>query len=760
VEYGPTTSYGSSTTAINAGDGIEAAGVRVQLAGLEPGTRYYARLAAQNELTTTVGSDVTFTSLAATGPSAWSLPDGRAYEMVSPLANARGNVYVPDTGHIPLSHHQTSTRQPLRASADGNAVTYAAAPPESGGNGSVGTYEGNDFLATRGADGWTATDIMPPTGNLSPYRDGGGFSSDLSVAVLRTSDVQLTPDAPLNCEVLYSRTGDGAYHAAFTSTQTPGQCGSPQLAGLSANNSSIVFESEAALTPEAVSGSSEQFFETVNLYDSVAGRVYLVNVLPNGKPVVNAAFGGVSAAGEELREPFLKGSPGYHHYGRVISADGTRIVWTDLNTGNLYVRENPAGPSPSTVQVDASVGGGGQYRGASSDGSKVFFTKSGHLYVYDLKSAATNDLTPAGGVLGVTGVSEDGSYVYLVAESLLASNENANSEQAQGGQPNLYLRANGNTTFVAVLSARDNKWIGPAASGEYYFGDWRSSDKARTAEVAPDGRHLVFMSTRSLTGYDNSGGCSLEGEEAGCPEVFMYDAGTRRIFCASCNPSGEPPGAELRDPEAVGGAFLPSPLSQGTYQLRWMSNDGNRVFFDSSEPLVPQDTNGVQDVYEWERAGTENCSQETDCIYLISSNLGSEDAFLVDASASGNDVFFTTRAQLVPADRNENVDLYDARVEGGFAQAASACSGSGCQGTPSVSPTFPTPSTASFEGSGNFPSPPVAKPLTRQKLKNALRRCRQVPMKRRRARCEARARRRYGAKSSATRRLHRRGTKK
>jgi hypothetical protein len=267
------------------------------------------------------------------------------------------------------------------------------------------------------------------------------------------------------------------------------------------------------------------------------------------------------------------------------------------------------------------------------------------------------------------------------------------------------------------------------------------------------------MSTRSLTGYNNSGPCVQDGEAARCPEVFTYDAGAQRIFCASCNPSGEPPGAERRDPEAVGGGFLPSPLSQGTYQLRWMSGDGNRVFFDSSEPLVPQDTNGVQDVYEWERAGTGSCGQESNCIYLISSNLSSEDAFLLDASASGNDVFFTTRAQLVPADRNENVDLYDARVGGGFPPAAGGCSGAGCNGAPPMPPTLPLPATATFEGTGNLPTVAPANPLTRaQRLKNALRQCRKQPTRRRRVTCEAHARRQYGDKSRVARRAHRRGS--
>ena len=54
-----------------------------------------------------------------------------------------------------------------------------------------------------------------------------------------------------------------------------------------------------------------------------------------------------------------------------------------------------------------------------------------------------------------------------------------------------------------------------------------------------------------------------------------------------------------------GGAsgFLPISWND-TYMQRWMTDDGNRVFFDTSVGLVPQDTNGRQDVYEWEREGT------------------------------------------------------------------------------------------------------------------------------------------------------------
>jgi len=49
---------------------------------------------------------------------------------------------------------------------------------------------------------------------------------------------------------------------------------------------------------------------------------------------------------------------------------------------------------------------------------------------------------------------------------------------------------------------------------------------------------------------------------------------------------------------------------------------------------------------------------------LISSGTDPDNTYLLGSSASGNDVFVITRAQLVAADHNGNDDVYDARVGG------------------------------------------------------------------------------------------------
>jgi hypothetical protein len=215
--------------------------------------------------------------------------------------------------------------------------------------------------------------------------------------------------------------------------------------------------------------------------------------------------------------------------------------------------------------------------------------------------------------------------------------------------------------------------------------------------VTPNGGALAFASIRSLTGYDNGT----------VRELFVYDAETQQLLCASCNPTGEPAKPGENYPP------VPNNNEDGTYQYRWVSADGSRVFFDSSEALVPQDTNGVEDVYEWERNGAGSCRQSPGCIYLISGDLSVGEALFADASESGNDVFFTSRADLVPQDQGENVVLYDARVNGGFPRTASACTGTGCQGVPPAPPTFATPSSVTFNGIGNFPPSPGVKPKSR-----------------------------------------------
>jgi hypothetical protein len=734
-EYGTSASYGSTTppAAFAAGSGTVSAAA--QLSGLLPDTVYHVRVVVTDVYGTTQGADITLMTFS---PRVYGLPDGRVLEMVTPVAFENAGAYVPDaygSGSVSHSASRTLTTLPFQVSADGNAVAYLAGPTSGGSNPPGG---GNEYVATHTPGGnWTSVDVTPFGDNISYY---SAFSSNLSTGILGSSlEPPLTADAPgSQYEVLYTRTGDGDYHALFT-TKPPNRLSSefgttnirsgqqrPLIyGGASADMSHLLFEANDALTSNAVDGGKAEN----NLYESFGGQLRAVNVLPGAiKSTPNASFGAsaVPKANEE-EPPALS---------RVISGDGTRIFWTDLNAHNLYVRVS----GTTTMQIDASQGpgssGGGLFWIASSDGSKVFFTDcskltpdstalsgggcgepdrpepeltGNDLYEYEVNPVAgqpgtLTDLTVdhnasdplSADVQGVVGASEDGEYVYFVANGVMAPG-------AVSTQPNLYLRHAGETRLVATLAPIDNKHF----SSQPPVGDWQPSLCCRSAEVTPDGRSITFLSQRNLTGYDSHG----------MSEVFVYESVTGKLLCVSCNPSGE-------SPSVAGGTFAAAlPVSwNGTYSARAISEDGSRVFFDSFEPLVPQDTNGVQDVYEWERDGTGVCRDSGGCVYLLSGGVDVEDSYLIGGSASGNDVFFATRAQLVPQDENEVFDVYDARVAGAQLLAPPACSGTGCQGVPPTPLIFATPASVTFSGVGNFSPPTPVKEKVKRKKKTKMKR--------------------------------------
>ena len=224
---------------------------------------------------------------------------------------------------------------------------------------------------------------------------------------------------------------------------------------------------------------------------------------------------------------------------------------------------------------------------------------------------------------------------------------------------------------------------------------------ARAPVSPPSGTTVLFTSQAQLTSYAN----------AGFDELYLYEATSGRLTCVSCNPSGAP---------ATSAAYLTgNQLSLGgeprnAFLTRNLSDDGSRVFFQTKEALVPQDTNEQTDVYEWERegaGGAGGCSRSSasfnagsgGCLYLISTGESADQSYFGDASADGGDVFFFTRQPLVGQDQDDNDDLYDARVEGGIAAQnpppPAGCTGEGCLGPNGAQPVLDAPASTAFEGS-------------------------------------------------------------
>jgi hypothetical protein len=102
----------------------------------------------------------------------------------------------------------------------------------------------------------------------------------------------------------------------------------------------------------------------------------------------------------------------------------------------------------------------------------------------------------------------------------------------------------------------------------------------------------------------------------------------------------------------------------------------------------------------------------------ISTGTSNSISLFLDASSNGNDVFFITRDQLVPQDTDGNMDVYDARVNGGFPAPSPLppCTGDGCKPPTTAPPAAPTIGTVTFSGPGN-PKPSAPKATGKKKGK-------------------------------------------
>jgi hypothetical protein len=600
---------------------------------------------------------------------------------------------------------------------------------------------GAEYLATRGSDGWSSEDVIPKQSVedavlCNNFNTGiAGYTADLSKAILADgagqngknvgginnpycghNEPSLAPEEVEGVQNLFVR-DDGLFSFRFLNV-TPGGVAPENTwfdAG-SADYSHVVFNENAPLTKDApshvvVDQATNNVPVTVweDLYEWSASTVRLVSYLPDGT-VVQGTLPWTTWEGPNRDNPGggTSNNPSASQFTNTISADGSRIFFQA--EGNLYVREDAA----TTVQVDASQGsgpgGGGKFMSATPDGSKVFFTDgdgagltgrtvpgSGvNLYEYEVpaqdgKAGTLTDLTASSDarVLGLTGTSEDGAYVYFVAEGALASG-------AKTGSPNLYVVHGGEIMFVATLGAGDGC-------------DWNA--QCLTARVSSNGRYVGFTSLESLTGYDNNAvdptrcGIPYDGKnESACREVYLYDAGANRLSCASCDPTGAPPvgNALIREPTypSIGQTLTQTHLSRNV-------TDSGQVFFDTPDALVPHDNNGDEDVYMYKEGHAR----------LISSGTQAGPSYFVDGSENGSEVFFTSLQQLVRRDQDQSYDVYDARVDGGFPEQGfqPECGDEGCRGLASNPPVLSLPDSASLISSGNVTPTPVAKPKSRSK---------------------------------------------
>jgi hypothetical protein len=463
--------------------------------------------------------------------------------------------------------------------------------------------------------------------------------------------------------------------------------------------------------------------------------LHLVSLLPNG-----VASGDDTTAGTGNAEsiPNMREQSVSH----AVSADGSRVFWTAspqgppgirggaLIPGKVFVRINATQPQSAvvggvcteadracTLPISESVSGEpAHFEAASTDGTRAIFkfensSLKGDLYEFNV--AKTKATLIAHKVLrSILGASEDASRLYFASEEVLTG-VNAQGSAPVAGKANLYYFDSTKTgsnrfRFIGSFSLQELNSVEEV-------GPFVPRPVLHTSRVSADGLAAIFTSFASLTGYDN---VDIESGET-VREVFLYDAaadsGEGALHCISCDPSGErPEGEEERQTGNSGELPTAAVIPGAQFQLyfsRALSADGKRAYFNAYGSLVPGDTNGAMDVYQWEAPGSGGCTAESPrfavsaggCLSLISSGESPAGSEFLDATPTGSDVFFRTAASLLPQDYGL-LDVYDARIDGGFPPpplVPGECEGEACQ-HPGSPPGIQTPASAAFSGPGNL----------------------------------------------------------
>ena len=373
-EYGLTDTYGSFVPVPdgNVGSGDAVQSVEEPVSGLAPNTTYHFRLVAENGTGPSEGPDRTFT----TGPDPEPSPVERVYEKVSPEDKKGGDTNGTTHGHTGFT------------SPSGDAVVYTASQPF--GDAQSSAVFGNMYRALRQPTVWASSSILPPK-EAAPAGNGQALvdfvSEDLSRALVKTDAMLDTGALAEECN-LYLRDNDtGSYE--FLGHDIASGAGSPpcvdpgfRAADASPDFAGAVFETEANLDvdlgPEPVDTPGRP-----KLYLWRDGQLEVASVLPDGTPTQGSAGTGLGSSSELLDNS--------------ISDDGSVVYFTSpesVSTGALYRREEgetvavskEENPLQNSCGASGVCAGDQNFRGASADGSRVFFTSRDQLVAEDTNS--------------------------------------------------------------------------------------------------------------------------------------------------------------------------------------------------------------------------------------------------------------------------------------------------------------------------------------------------------------------------------------
>ncbi|HEY7257266.1 MAG TPA: hypothetical protein VH476_11365 [Solirubrobacterales bacterium] len=740
IEYGSTPNYGSSLP-VGGGEltGSTSQTVVVHLSELPPGTVIHYKVVAENEWGKSETDDTTFTFRPPTCPNAHVrqatgsayLPDCRAYEIVSP-GYAGAVQLLPGEALARFNEIFVASDMPESPQNHG----YATSPSRFSYWGSLGSVLGleapNSFIdvyeATRTNTGWVTT-YPGLKGNETKYRWGRTCSDSQDMCADYVGEtIAQNPETGESENVsksmspyLYKLDGTRLGRLPTDVNVVKGGIRFKGDQRFSGDFSHYVVSTQTKFLPE---GSA-----------SAPGTVYDNNLDTKSIEVASKLVGG-----EPIPvEPSMTGDPKRITGIAGVSTNGSHILMAGTTNppcsmppsfecpyilgypARLYMRVDNA------MTFEVSRGKEVNFVEMTRDGSKVFFTSTEQLLPADTDTSADlYEWNEEGDKLrlisqnGSLGNSDECSATWTVKCGVQPLNPMAAHSYSEffdqranvPGLDDLIANESGDIYFYSPEDLVPGE-IGGDGERNLYVERKGELKLVTTLEpglqierdtISQDGSHAAFMTKSSLTSFNSKG----------FREVYAYNADTNSLRCASCNPAGTAPVGEVVTVSEAG---------------PFMANDG-RTFFGTKEALVPQDTNGLRDVYEYVdgraqliSSGTSN-RDSTGGSELISAFFGALNTGLEGVSRNGVDVYFSTFDTLVPEDVNGDfLKMYDARTGGGFdiAPNLNNCAAADeCHGGDSAPPAPPSIATsAGFPGSGNVPVSKKKKSAKKKRAKRA-----------------------------------------
>ena len=408
-----------------------------------------------------------------------------------------------------------------------------------------------------------------------------------------------------------------------------------------------------------------------------------------------------------------------------VRENGTRTVLVSQDPLRPAVGGLPAAAPGGALRIPNGTLSTAQvanesYVFASPDGSEAFFQSDARL-----TAAAPEGTEPKTYDFDI----ETGELTYLpnVIGEILATDTHGSAfafvPPAAGGEPpELDLWSAGAGGGVVTPVARLPETLSEGAVTE--------------ARISSEGSVLVFDTSSRIASAFNSGGYEqvyrydLATNTLGCvscapPGVIPNGNASisSLLYAHRGEGSGYAPSYGVRDSRGISAngerVFFDTPALL-------VPQDTN-----TNSPEVEVEANRYEkqgrDVYEWEDG----------VVYLVSGGKSPRDSFLLDSSENGEDVFFATTEDLVAGDTDGGFDVYDARIPhaGDNPPAAAVpCEGSVCQGPPNVPSPLTPPASATFTGLGNPAPEPAAAPPPPTVTKKATK-CRKGYVKNKKGKC-------------------------